>query len=135
MRKIRQRWQFRNTAIRKKRKLKKINMTSASEEAFFNAVEELYKIKINRQFPLDYRFFDGQYGMVLIECDGERWHSRPKHKRRDALKDEIARKHGFKLYRIKLNRVRDVPQAIEENKQLLSEIFDARQKLQISPTE
>jgi len=107
-------------------------MSSASEDAFLDAVETMFQVKVFRQFPLEYWFYDAQYGKVLFELDGFRWHSRPKQKKRDVKKDETAKKYGFTLHRIRLDRVRDVKKVIEENRQLLTEIFDAKK---LEPTD
>ena len=96
---------------------------SKSEKFFLDICESIYGIKIERQFLLGQRFYDGRFGEHLIEVDGARWHSRPKDKRNDELKNRIAEKYGFKIHRIKLNKTDEVPMALEEYKNLLDEIF------------
>jgi len=98
-------------------------LSSQSETMFLDMIEAIYKIRITRQFKLGYRYYDGQYGKILLELDGERWHRSDSHKKRDALKDSIAKRHGFTLYRIPLNRIRDIPKVIAEHRQLLDKIF------------
>ena len=98
-------------------------LNSKSEKFFLDIIESVYSIKIERQFLLDHRFFDGRYGEHLIEVDGERWHSLPEHKSRDAYKEQIAKKYGFQLHRIRLNSIKNVPEALETYKPLLEEIF------------
>jgi very-short-patch-repair endonuclease len=129
MRRVRQKWQLKKQVTRRKQKVKRTKMSSASEEAFLDAVEAMFGVKVFRQFPLEYWFYDAQYGKVLFELDGFRWHSRPRQKRRDAKKDETAKRFGFTLHRIRLDRVRDIPRVLEENKQLLNEIFNGKELL------
>jgi very-short-patch-repair endonuclease len=104
---------------------------SQSEKFFLDVLESIYSIKIERQFMLGSRFYDGRFGTHLIEVDGLHWHSRPEDKRRDALKDRIAQKYGFQLHRIRLNRTADVPNALEQHKQVLDEIFNGSSKPKI----
>jgi very-short-patch-repair endonuclease len=44
---------------------------------------------------------------ILIECDGEYWHSRPENKDRDRKKDEYAREKGFKLLRFTGTQIKE----------------------------
>ena len=97
---------------------------SKSEKFFLDVIEEMYNVKIDRQYMLRNRFFDGRFGDHLLEIDGERWHSRPEDRKRDFLKDKLAERYGFKLHRIRLNNVRGVPMAIAQYKTLLEEIFN-----------
>jgi len=97
---------------------------SKSEKFFLDTVESMYGVTIERQFVLSSRYYDGRFGDHLLEIDGSRWHSKPSDKRRDVLKDKLAVKYGFQLHRIKLDRLRDVPMAIEQSKPLLDEIFN-----------
>lgn len=124
--KVREKWQLKKRVLHKKVKAKHYfkNSVSASETEFLNRVEKMFDVTINRQFPLEYWFYDGQYGMHLFEIDGTKFHSRPKSKKRDAVKDEVAKRYGFQLHRIKLDRVRDVTLAIMENTNTLNKIFN-----------
>ena len=97
---------------------------SKSEKFFLDTIEAVYDVKIERQFPLGSRYYDGRYGQHLIEVDGYRWHSQPDDKRRDALKDRIAKKYGFQIHRIRLNKSAEVPAVLEQYRPLLNEIFN-----------
>ena len=96
---------------------------SKSEKFFLDICESVYGVKIERQFLLGSRFYDGRFGNHLLEIDGSRWHSRPADRERDLLKERIAKKFGFELHRIRLNKTDEVPMALEQYKELLDEIF------------
>jgi len=100
------------------------DFSSESEKLFLDQLEIIYNIKIERQFCLHYRFFDGRYNNCLLEIDGRKWHSKKKDVLRDKWKEMIAIRNGFKLYRIELNNKKEIPIALEKNKLLLEEIFN-----------
>jgi very-short-patch-repair endonuclease len=112
-------YRLRNRVIHKKFGIR----VSMSETKFLDILEVLYNVKIERQFKLNHRYYDGRYGEYLIEVDGEKWHSKPKDQLRDKLKDKIAAKNGFKLCRIVLNSSRDIPKVLLHNSELLKELF------------
>lgn len=99
------------------------HLHSQSEKFFLDVVEAIYGVKIERQYLLGSRFYDGRFGDHLLEIDGYRWHSRPKDRKNDELKDFIAKKFGFQIHRIRLNKTAEVPKALEQYKELLEEIF------------
>lgn len=99
------------------------NLHSKSEKLFLDIVEVVYGVKIERQYLLGSRFYDGRFGDHLLEIDGLRWHSRPKDRKNDELKNFIAKKFGFKIHRIRLNKTDEVPMVLEQYKGLLDEIF------------
>ena len=96
---------------------------SMSEKFFLDVVEQMYNVKIDRQYNLKNRYYDGRFGEHLLEIDGAHWHTKLKDRKRDYLKDKLAEQFGFKIHRIRLNKVRDVPMAIAQHKSLLDEIF------------
>ena len=100
------------------------DLSSESERLFLDQIETIYNIKIERQFCLHYRFFDGRYKNFLLEIDGKHWHTKRSAILRDKWKEMIAEKNGFKLYRIELNNRREIPIVLEKNKTLLEEIFN-----------
>ncbi|MCK9428677.1 MAG: hypothetical protein M0R17_01530 [Candidatus Omnitrophica bacterium] len=69
------------------------------------------------------RCFDYEYQNCLFELDGERWHRLPYQIANDKLKNEIAKRNNYILYRFILNEVQDVNNLIEQNKDLLENIF------------
>ena len=102
------------------------DLSSESERLFLDQLESIYNIKIERQFKLHYRYFDGRFENCLLEIDGKKWHSKKKDVLRDKWKEMIAIKNGFKLYRIELNNRREIPAALEKNKTVLEEIFSGK---------
>jgi len=102
----------------------KINfkISSKLEDNLLNKLENIFNVKIERQFCLNDKYYDGKYNNTLIECDGEYWHSRAGVKIVDELKEQIAAKNNFTLYRILLDS-RDIDEIINKNKALLNKIF------------
>jgi len=107
--------------IKKKNKFK--NSISKSETLFFDTLEQLYNIKIQRQYVLKFKKYDGRIGKILLECDSERFHHTKKERQNDSYKDLLAKKFGFILYRIKLNNTREVTRVISEHKELFEKLF------------
>lgn len=116
-------WKLRKRG-RGKRAFMAGTLHSKSEKFFLDICESVYGVKIERQYMLGARFYDGRFGEHLIEVDGYHWHSRPEDRRRDELKDRIAKKFGFQLHRIRLNKTAEVPMALEQYKVILNEIFN-----------
>ena len=48
-----------------------------------------------------YRYYDFKLSNILIECDGDYWHSLPHNIINDKYKDELAKKSGYLLLRFK----------------------------------
>jgi very-short-patch-repair endonuclease len=115
-----------------KKRFFKHDLFSQSEKNFLDQLELIYGVKIERQFALHYRFYDGRWKDVLLEIDGYKWHSKKKAILRDKYKDSIAKKFGFRIFRISLNNIREIPKVLEENKLLLEEIFNDEQKCSLS---
>jgi len=115
-----------NKACLYKRRKKKVikDMTSKSEKFILDSLESTYGIKIERQFKIGTKYFDARHGLNILEIDGTRWHSSKKDLKNDNFKDNIATRNGFTIYRIKLDRVKDVPKILEENKELFKKIFN-----------
>lgn len=96
---------------------------SKSEKAFVEAIEEKYNVVVDKQFKLERGIFDIKYKNYLIEVDGSYWHSLEKAKIRDERKNKIAKENGYTLIRISLDEAKYVPKVIEENLDLLNNIF------------
>lgn len=56
---------------------------------------------------------------ILIEVDGNYWHSTPQQKTRDALCETKATEHGYTIYRISEDLLKDKVSATEYIKQLI----------------
>lgn len=65
-------------------------------------------IRVNSQFRVENYLYDVYIdgSNMLIECDGDYWHSLPGAKLRDKLKDECAERNGLRLIRIPEHRIR-----------------------------
>lgn len=75
---------------------------------FLNGIEQQFGVVLERKFVLGNRVFDARIGNVLIEVDGEFWHSRYENVMNDATKNRIAARHGFTLVRCIVNQKSEV---------------------------
>lgn len=107
-----------------RRALRGHSRVSKSGTLFLDTIEGLYEVKIEREFNIAQSFFDGRYGQVLIEVDGQHWHEQ--HKVNDTFKTYLARTRGYKLYRFIVNNTDEVEGKILEYKNKLEEIFGAK---------
>lgn len=82
--------------------------TSKSATKFLDILEQLSGMRIEREFPVDGRVFDGRIGRFLIEVDGRFWHSKPKMIIIDKEKERIAQDNGYLLRRFEVNDERDL---------------------------
>jgi len=82
---------------------------SKSAKAFIRRIEEVFDVKLTREFKIGRKSYDAKWRTLLIEIDGTYWHSHPEMILRDRLKEEIAREHGYRLIRIRVDTLEDVP--------------------------
>jgi len=78
---------------------------------------------ISRQFKIERKFYDFiVFGKYLIEYDGYYWHNNSKS--RDDIKDDIAKRSGYPLYRVKepKNRSVDFIDEIEKIEGFINEV-------------
>jgi very-short-patch-repair endonuclease len=94
---------------------------SYTENIILKKLEKFLNIKIERQFFLNGRYFDGRYKNILLEVDGVFWHSKTKDLINDHEKDKIARMHGFKLIRLRISSLKDINNVIASNIRLIRE--------------
>jgi len=94
---------------------------SKSATLFLDKIEELFNIKIEREYNIAQSFFDGHYNNILLEVDSDYWHKRTKVN--DTFKTYLARTHGYELHRFKIDRIDEVESKILEYKKKLEEIF------------
>ena len=81
--------------------LLKLGNSSKTETEFLNVLG-YYFSNLDKQYPIEGKFFDAKLGdKILIEFDGEYWHSLERAKINDKEKNEIAKKNGFTLIRVK----------------------------------
>lgn len=82
-----------------------INLKNSSKpEMDFYYILQYYfgERNIKSQFKLKSKFFDFKLGdHILIEYDGDYWHSKPSHIENDKLKTKLAIDNGYILVRIK----------------------------------
>ena len=96
--------------------------SSRIERLILHKLERYFKVKIQRQFKLEGKYFDGKFKNVLIELDGIYWHRTKKQLTNDTYKNHLAEKHGYKIYRFKVIN-KDVNALIGSNIKTLNEIF------------
>ena len=87
---------------------------SASATMFLDELEKRWG-KIEREVEIGGRLFDGRVGEYLIEVDSDFYHSTPKQKRIDAIKESVATRNKYTLFRFRhINDVRAVHKFFEE---------------------
>lgn len=59
-----------------------------------NQIQAIHNSKVDRFFP------DFLVGNVIVEIDGERWHSSPEQQDRDRKRDAVLTSLGYKIHRI-----------------------------------
>lgn len=79
----------------------KYESVSKFETQILDELEKQNNIKIERQFALQGKLYDGHCGKYLFEIDGSYWHSLPRVIENDFKKDKIAKDSGFELIRLK----------------------------------
>lgn len=89
---------------------------SNSETQFLDALERLYNIRIQRNVSIQNRVFDGRYKNIIIEVDGDYWHSLPKSILNDQYKNLLVEESGLTILRIRLNDVKDINQVLTDRK-------------------
>jgi len=82
---------------------------SKSATVFLDELEKLIGKKIEREFELDGRFFDGKIENLLIEVDCPYWHSHLDRIAIDKQKNNIAERNGYKLKRFIISNEKDIP--------------------------
>jgi len=88
--------------------------SSKSATMFLDEVEKKYGVRIEREFRLSNRFFDGRVGRILLEVDGKYWHEKSRQRRIDIVKDTLAAKNGFTIHRFIVSREGEVQKKITE---------------------
>lgn len=109
--------------FRKRRRRYYKPKVSKSETAFLDLLEKEFNVKIDRQFKIWGRSYDGKYKNVLLELDGAYWHSSIKQKKKDLKKTLSAMKNGYQLIRLELNDKKEIYKVLEENYSQLESIF------------
>ena len=101
---------------------------SSIPEIKFKFILEYYfgEKNVTHTFLLKRKIYDFLlYDKLIIEYDGDYWHSSPDKKEKDIEKNEIAKNNGYEIYRV-LDSNSKNPEIIIDIKKLLNE------KIQIS---
>lgn len=105
--------------------LLKSGNSSKPEIEYFNILKYFYGDSIKKQFRLENKIYDYiLLDKILIEFDGNYWHSLPRIKKNDKIKDNIAIKNGYYLIRIKENE--------SNNIEILNKINKLYEKIKIN---
>jgi very-short-patch-repair endonuclease len=91
--------------------LKKIKFVKNSkiEIEFLNVLKFYFGNSVTHNFSVNGKSFDFKLGKkILIELDGEYWHSKKEVKINDSLKNEIAKENGYTLIRISDRHVKNI---------------------------
>lgn len=97
----------------------KLGNSSKPETEFFNVLRFYFK-DISKQFRLENKIYDIKLGdKILIEFDGTYWHSLPGRKESDKIKNEISKRNGYTLIRVKDTEAKNL-----EILQKIAEIYE-----------
>ena len=87
------------------------------EQAFIDWAND-HNIRYDFQFQIrenwhryDFKIVDTK---VIVEMDGDYWHSLPEYVERDAKFDLTAERHGFQVIRIKQSELKENPNIFDE---------------------
>jgi len=80
----------------------KLGISSRPETEFYNVLKFYYGDDVQKNYILEKKHYDYiLINKILIEYDGDYWHSKPNHMENDKIKNAIAQKNGFIVFRIK----------------------------------
>jgi hypothetical protein len=83
-------------------KLLRFHNMSQIEMEFYNILKFYFNKKVEKQFPLEDRIYDFKIGnKLLIEFDGDYWHSTEEAIKNDKYKDELAHRNNYIIFRVK----------------------------------
>lgn len=91
--------------------IKKVKFFKSSqiEIDFLNVLRFYFPNSIKHSFELENKIYDYKLGKkILIELDGEYWHSTEEAKKNDNIKNKIALDNNYILFRISDKHVRDI---------------------------
>jgi very-short-patch-repair endonuclease len=99
-----------NFSEKKVKDLLKLGISSKPETEFYNILCYYFgKSNLKKQFTLERKKYDIKLGEnILIEFDGDYWHSLKGAKKSDKIKDNIALKNGFNLIRVKESESKNI---------------------------
>lgn len=86
----------------------RIGNSSNAELEFGNVLKYYFGKDVKTQVKIENKFYDFKIKNLLIEFDGEYWHSLLKNIENDKNKDEIAIRNGYKIFRVKEKECKDI---------------------------
>lgn len=85
------------------------NSSRPEMDLYFVLVYFFGQKNVKRQFKIEKKYYDFKLGdRILIEFDGTYWHSKPENIEKDKVKDNLAIKNGYILFRIKESESRNI---------------------------
>ena len=82
---------------------------SKPEIEFLHVLKFFFGKDLKSQFKLEGKIYDFILNdSLLIEFDGDYWHSLEKNIKNDKIKDQIALKNGYKIFRVKESKAKDI---------------------------
>ena len=89
--------------------LLRLGISSKPEVEFYNVLKYFFGNDLKKSFRLEGKVYDFILkNKLLIEFDGEYWHSLLKNIDNDKLKDDIAVRNGYKIFRVKDSQSKDI---------------------------
>lgn len=87
----------------------KCGNSSNAEIEFGNILKYYFGKDVKTQIKVENKIYDFMINnILLVEFDGEYWHSLLKNIENDKLKDEIAIRNGYKIFRVKEKKCKDI---------------------------
>ena len=82
---------------------------SKPEIEFLHVLKFFFGNDLKSQFKLEGKIYDFILNdSLLIEFDGDYWHSLEKNIKNDKIKDQIALENGYKIFRVKESKAKDI---------------------------
>jgi hypothetical protein len=98
-------------------------LASKSETEFYNILKYYFGGDLKKGFKLEGKFYDFiLLNKIIIEFDGDYWHSLIQNKINDNFKDELARKNNYIIFRVKESESKDITILNKLNKLYETEI-------------
>lgn len=102
---------------------------SLTERTWGDKIESVFGVTLDRSVWIDGRCFDFMFKGCLIEIDGVYWHSLPGRQAIDSLKNDIAIRNNFNIYRFSIDRMKEVDASIVKHFDILCNIFGTERRL------
>jgi very-short-patch-repair endonuclease len=87
----------------------RLGLSSKPENEYYNVLKYYFGKSIQRGFKLEGKFYDFILcDKIIIEYDGDYWHNQLKNIENDRIKDDIAKKHGYIIFRVKESECKNI---------------------------